>query len=397
MRNWLELTRIYVLVLALALPPFAQAETTPNSISIRDHLTSCQALLVSSKQTDDVGLPFSTSNIEDFKRELETQVSELGSEKFRDGTFFILGVAQHKAKATQAAYDAVLRELQLDKVGAQARVMHVPSRLIAEESVSLARHVIQRLEYFFPKLKLDYQKPLMSEFSAGAVTTAMVEVPTVIFLFSTLPTVDATLTVTAHAITLTAMSLYTKSMTNWLLRKGSANGAVNNSELFVKQLLLSAPFVINFNVFGHFSDIVRYYSTHGWAQMAAAFPTEVSSFATTQGITLVLQTIFYSQVITQGFGNWMNRITNPDDVVQARSLRQWLQSPVLMLNAVVLAAASSNWGEPILTLGPAEVNWGHAALLALIAGGSGFFKYFPRAFDRILPAYKSFASRFTVR
>ncbi len=357
---------------------------------IRAQITTCQVLLVDRQQVDDsVGIPFSTNDVEDFSNQLQLAIQTHGAERFRGGTFYVLGIQMQDGSKVADAYQEVLIQTGLNLVGAQIKVLSVPAGLLEKESVNLAQDVLERMKYFWPSITRDYQKPQMAEVHAGWASTALLEIPTVIFLYSTLPTTDATLTALAHAVTLGAYAIYCKTMLNWLLRPSTKNAAYANLELFFKQMLVSAPFMVNYNIFGHFTEISNYYATNGWLATMNAFPGELASFGTTQGLTLLLQTIFYSQVISKGFGSWVNRQVGDENSRVARAARPWLQTPVLVLDAVVFAMASSNWGQPIFTLGPAEFNIGHASLLALTATSAFMLTRFPNLLNFGIPVYQS--------
>lgn len=376
-------------------PPFAFAEGASLDLGahlrpqIRNQIRQCQTLLIESGQADDsVGIPFSTNNPEEFRAQVAEAVAKYGLERFRSGTFFVLGVQMRDEAATLARFNEVLEASGLNEVGAEVKVLSVPSNLIREESVSLARDILERVRYFWPSITRDAQAPQMAEIHAGWMSTAVLEVPTVIFLYSSLPALDANMTAISHAVILGAYTIYSKSMLNWLLRPGFDKPSLANIELFFKQMALSAPFVANYNIFGKFSEITQYYVLNGWAKTMQAFPHELAAFATTQGLTVVLQTIFYSQVITKGFGGWVNNQVGEDNSRVARASRPWLQAPILMADAVVLAMASSSWGEPLLTIGPMELNWGHAGLIAMTASASFIFNKFPDALNKTIPVYK---------
>jgi hypothetical protein len=357
---------------------------------IRNQIRSCKTLFVTPDQKDDsVGIPFSVRNLDQFRAELKTTLAQFGREKFRDGTFYILGVKMQDQAQSEQNYRNVLREFALDEVNAHVTVLSVPSQFIEKESVNLATHALQRLRYFFPSLARDYQKPQRAEVGSGWAVNALIEVPNIFVLFVALPPLDATLTVATHAALLGAYSIYAQSMLNWLRRPGSGSEKMNHIELFLKQMALGVPFVMNYSVFGRFSEILNFYMVHGWQQTLHAFPYELTNFASTQGLTLALQTVFYSQVITNGYGGWVGRQTGDENSRVARAVRPWLQVPVLAAGAITLAAASSNWTDPILAIGPMTINAGHFGLVGLTAAGIFYFKKFPKVMDHTIPIYQS--------
>ena len=118
----------------------------------------------------------------------------------------------------------------------------------------------------------------------------------------------------------------------------------------------------------------------------------MSHFASTQGLTLFLQTIFYSQIVTKGFGQWAESQVGDQNSRDARTLRPLLQIPVLATDSVLMMMASANT-EPLIQLGSFDFNSGHAGLIALTAGMMVFFKKYPGAFDAILRHYQARRSK----
>lgn len=370
------------------------AAREPARQPIRAQVRECATLLVEEGQLDDsVGLPFSSHDPKEFETELTAALTKFGPERFRNGRFYVLGVEMSRAIQVTQAYDDILERHGLHALGARALVLDVPTHLVRDEAVRLTQRVMEGLRYFVPSCKRDYQCPQRAEVLSGLFATGAIEIPNVIFLYSSLPALDANLTVVTHVVTLTAMTTFSKSMINWLMRSGTRREWTGSAELFLKQMLFSMPFVANFNIFGRFSEILSFYHAHGAAGLAAALPGEAVTFVATQGLTLALQTLFYSEVMTKGYARWMDAQTGDVDAKAARALRPWLQSPLLMLDAVLLAMASSNWGEPLLSWGSAEVNVGHAALLGATVAGKMFFAKFPRALNRFLPLGRAMIGR----
>lgn len=360
---------------------------------IRNRILNCETMLKTTDQIDDsVGIPFSGNSITDFETELSATLTTYGIEKFRNGTFYVLGTPMQDERAVLGQYEDLLKRYELDKVNAKVVVLSAPSNLIKEESVGLARHVLQRLQYFFPSLSRDYQSPQWGEIMSDWQATLAIESVNVYFLFQSMPVEQASLVVATHAIVLNAYTIFTKSLLNFLLRNGSKDQRINNVELFLKQMLLSVPFVLNYSVLGRLNDIVSYYSHWGWQKTVEAFPYEVAHFTATQGLTLALQTIFYSQIITKGYGGWVDRQIGDQNTRDARTLRPLLQVPVLATDAVLLMVASADW-QSLLQLGAVDVNAGHVGLVALTASMALIFKKFPDAFQPILKRYQSWKDR----
>ena len=357
--------------------------------NVRANASDCATAFVSTNaQIDDsVGIPFQINSPESFKEQVEVAITKYGLEAFRDGTFFIRGIPMHREKEVKSQYNTLLNELGLKGVNAKIKVWSVPSNLIEEGSVSLARSALQKLKYFAPSLDKDFQKPQLGEVFNGLGVTVAIEAPNVYFLLSTMEPLNAWTTVTSHAMIIGGLTVFTKTVNNWLQRTNypGEQQTKKNVELFFKQMLLSLPFAASYSIFGHFSEILNFYSANGWVSTLAAFPNELASFVTTQGLTLAIQTLFYSQVITNGFGKWVDNQVGEEKTKWARTLRPLLQGPVLVADAIFFAMAASNWGEPILTLGPSEINWGHVGIIALTGAGVAVFNR-----EKIAQGFKSF-------
>lgn len=306
-----------------------------------------------------------------------------GTEFVQSGTLFLRGVPMNQSSQVRKSFeDLVLSPLQSREL--QLRVASVPDRLADPDAeISRLRDAWQRLRYFFPSRERDLQRPLADEVRSGMGATALLEIPNVIFLFSSQPAGLALTMTTTHSGILASYQIWAKSMVNWLLRSGFRTPALQNSELFTKQLLLSVPFVVNFNVLSNFNNIMSYAATHGWDAAAAAFPAEFGYFLTTQGLTIVLQTLFYQHVMTNGFGRWMNEQPTEARSERARALRPWVQAPIGALNAVVVTAAAVNWGGTVIGLPGLDINTGHLALAGMTAMMAAMFRHYPGALDAL--------------
>jgi hypothetical protein len=362
---------------------------------IRNQISSCQTMLVPKDQGSNqaVAIPFSTSNDPKvFATQLREAIDTFGAERLRGGTFYVLGVTMNEEASTKHLYEELLAQAGLSE--ASIKVMSVPNGLLEKKSKNLAAKALEQVRYFFPSRTRDYETPQIAEVTGGWTSTALTEVPNVLFLYSALPFLDANLTVTSHTLVLAAYTIYTKSMLNWLLRSGSKNAKVNAVEIFMKQMLLSLPFVVNYNVFGQFSKILAFYAANGWAATVAAFPMEAGSFVSTQGLSLALQTLFYSTVITNGFGGWVASQPGVDNSRIARAVRPLLQTPLLMADSVLLAMAASGTGGALLELGPFGVNSGQVGLALMTTAGYLVFKKFPNVLAPTLQLYSAGEKRF---
>jgi hypothetical protein len=376
-------------LLAICLSLNAYAIDLSQTIPIRANITSCKAILspgskymrdLKSEELGSVGIPLSDGTIDGLRGALGEIIAQGSGDIINGSELFITGISTAKESETKIQFEMLLHEHGYAPDSVKVRVLSIPPKVIKEFSLNAAVAALQRLAYFFPSIKRDYQTPLRSEFALGVATDAVVETPNGIFLWSTLPHLDAGLTLVTHATLLGALSIFNKTLVNWLLRAPQTK-----IEGFIKQASFSSVFIANYNLFGNFSTIVRYYQEHGWQQTLARFPYELSHFAATQGLTAFLQTLFYNIVITNGIQKWANNQSDPLKNANARRLAFVLKFPLLMLDSMALASASSGHNA-FFSMGPVDLTLGHVALATLTAVGS-VISFKPELLDPTLDWY----------
>ena len=200
----------------------------------------------------------------DFEKLLQTH-PELQKELAQPGHIVVSAVSYEKAIETEKEFQQVLKRNELES-HIHLHVFPVPEKKIRKSVLGLLQTAKERLRYFLPSKKLDYESPLKQEVVSGLISSAMIEVPTMVYLFKTLPLMDASLTVSTHLAILTAYAVFNKAMVNWLLR------SISSTELFLKQMSLSIPFILNYNIFGQMSPLTHYLKTNSWHKAAEDFP-----------------------------------------------------------------------------------------------------------------------------
>lgn len=316
---------------------------------------------------ESVGIPIANGDIGSFELALQNILSRTEKENFR-GIIYIAGVDIHSEELLRQNNQEILYRLGLQEQ-IQIKIISMPKEKINDLTIRSAKVFIDRVIHWFPSLKRDFESPHSNEVIAALASTALIETGTVYYLFNTLPTTDALLTVTFHTVLLCAYAVYTKFIMNWLLRPGS-----NTVEAFLKQLSITLPFVLNFNIFGQYTPLVEFLKTHSVQQTMAAFPKEAIEFASTQSVTMLLQTLFYYVVITKVIGDWANKQKGVTKNSEARVYRKISEMPILGIDAIVLAIASGAGANTLLSMGPLEVYDGHAMLLMLTVLGAGVYK-----------------------
>lgn len=353
-------------------------------VPIREKILECAAYIAPAEPNvnDSVGVKISTNRVEDFSEQMKLAIEDRGMENLKGSHLFVTGVAMGDEATTRAKFELVLLGLGFSPGDIKVRVLSIPMRQVRDLAGNAFGYVKDRIKYFFPSLTRDYQRPTTDEVVSGILASAVIESFNVVYLYQALPAMDAHLTVGLHTALLVLYSVYKKFMINWLLRPGG-----NRIETFLKQISLSFPFVANYNVFGNFSKIVAFYQTNGWEATLGRFPAEMANFATTQGLTVFLQTFFYNMVITKGVRGWENRQQGVADSEDARSFSNWVTVPILALDAVFLAMAASN-SDALVQLGPMDINAGHASLALLTTIGSALWVW-PKMLDPVLDWYQS--------
>jgi hypothetical protein len=350
--------------------------------AIRSLVQTCATLLSPAEPdvNDSVGVLLGGNTLPEFQAALDKLISERGEASVLGGKIFVTGVGMGEEAGIKTAFENELLKRNLLRDGTSVTVLSYPKRDVLAALKEASTAVLQRVRYFFPSIAAHYQAPLRGEVVSGALTTLAIEAPNVVFLYKTLPSMDAHLTVVTHSIVLALYVIYQKFMLNWLLAPGR-----NRVEQFLQNALLSFPFVANYSVFGNFSKILGHYRDHGWDQTLAQFPHELANFATTQGLTLFLQVVFYSVVITNGIGGWQNSVKGEEESRLARTVGNIIKSPILALDAVILALASAN-SHVFFSMGPFDVNSGHLALAGITASGALLYLK-PGLLDPSLKAY----------
>lgn len=358
---------------------------------IRLTIQSCRSFLIPGDQRidDSVGIPFTSNTPEDFRQELDQLIRVKGREFLQGARFYVAGVAMKDAKAVESQYCRIETEYEFKELGARIYVLSLPTEVIKPKSVNIARQVMERVFYFFPSIRRDYQTPQLGELVSGFSTSALQEIPNFILMFQRTEALDASLAVTSHAAILGALLIYEKSLINWILRGGSVSERGRRVEMFLKNMLVSLPFILSYNVFGQFSKILRHYHDYGWAGLIREFPEQVGNFAATQGLTMVLQGLFFSQFINSGISAWVNRQVGEEDTRYARTLRPWIEFPILSLDAVLLSWAASGQAAMWFEIGPMTVNSGHIGLATLTATGATLFYLAPNVLNPTLKWYRS--------
>jgi hypothetical protein len=325
--------------------------------------------------SDGVGLPLSTGGLHDFETSLQSLIQSEGLESLTGSHLYITGIEMGDERSIRETYEGVLLQHGIDRNKVTVHVLSAPRSLLARQVTPVLQDAWSRLQYFFPSLKRDFQKPLTAEIMTGIATTIPLEIPNAVYLLKSLPSPDAQIVLGVHSATLFAYTVFSQTLLNWLLRPGTTR-----MELFLKQCALSMPFILNYRVFGHFSEIMAKVNTQGYSYLVNQGPSAIAEFIASDGFTTVLQTVFYSVVITKGAGEWVNGQIVERNQSAARSMRPVVQAPILIADALLLAYATTSQNI-LFHVGPLAFNDGHAMLIGLT--GMGWAAYRPAILDWI--------------
>ena len=361
-------------LLLVSFSAFAQTPT-PAPVPIRPNLLECAALLSKADMSDGVGLPLSTGGLQDFESSLQSMIASEGASSLNGSHLYITGIEMGEERAIREKYESVLTNHGIERGKVTVHVLSAPRSLLTRQVTPVLQDAWSRLQYFFPSLKRDFQKPLPSEILTGIASTVPLEIPNAVYLLKSLPSPDAQIVLGVHSATLFAYTVFSQALLNWLLRPGTTR-----MELFLKQCALSMPFILNYRLFGHFSEIAAKINAEGYSYLLNQGPGAIGNFIATDGFTTVLQTVFYSVVITKGAGEWVNGQIVERNQAAARAVRPLVQAPILIVDALLLAYATTSQNI-LFHVGPLAFNDGHAMLLGIT--GVGWAAYRPAILDFI--------------
>ncbi len=342
-------------------------------------MLKCEVLASTREAGEDMGIPLAAGKASDFESALKDLVASGKVEALKGERLYVTGIIMGHETEVKAEYEAILERNGISPRDLQVVVLSAPESVIKQSAVTSARDAWHRLRYLFPSLRRDFEKPLPGEIVSGILTTVPVEIPNVFYLMATMPAPEAQMVIAIHSATLLAYTIFSKAMINWLLRPGTTK-----AELFLKQCALSMPFILNYKIFGNFSKIMAAIQARGYGVLLSQGPEKVSEFLASDGMTMVLQTLFYGTVMTRRFGAWMDSQKNESRKVASRVIRPVLQAPVLMADAVLLAKASVS-KEILFHLGSMNFNSGHAELVGLTILGATLFH--PKVLDATFAPY----------
>ncbi len=371
-----------ILILAqLVLPLSAQAGDPidwNSAPTIRDRMQEC-ALFLSLTQkdpdgkwrlNDSIGVRLSSRlERQSIRESLQAAIAEKGIEEVQKGKIYATGVEMRDHRSKRNEVFEIASELGLKLRRNQVVVMSVPSKVVELLSFRALVSVWEKLRYWAPSLSRHFQKPRWDEAFHKIFSTIPVEIPTLIMVYRDLAPADAHVVAAIHTTILFSYYLYTKTVNNWMQQPGMKNAV----PMLLKQLAMSTPFVVNFNVMYNMDKIRAFAGANGIQATLAEFPEQVATFGATQGLTVALQTIFYTVLMGKRIGPWIDSKSDPRQSVSVRSAQAWVTAPFLAADSFFIAMASSG-KDPLWSLdlpyGTFSINPGHLLLAGLTAGSA---------------------------
>jgi hypothetical protein len=362
--------------------PLAERWMAEKRIPIRANIENCAVLLAphDADASDSVGIPLTASHdLEEFSQSIQEAVELKGRDSLVGGHIYVLGVGMSNASAMKLSYQDRLKGLGFSAADIQVHVLSVPEKKLREIVAQAMQGVWEHFRYFMLSGTRDFERPIREELISGFAFATAVEIPHIAYMYSRMPMVDFAVTALTHLAVNAVYITFAATITNWVLRSKS------NLESLVKQACLSFPFILNYNVFGHFSEIMHFIQANGIDATLNAFPGTLKTFVALQGFTLFLQTVFYNIVNTRGIGAWRTRQVGPERSRAARAVGPFVKYPFSLADSTFLTMAAAT-GTLIAQVGPIPFNTGHLGLILLTLGG-GILALKPSLLDPTLAVY----------
>lgn len=325
------------------------------------------------KVNTNVGIPLNVGTPEQLRERLtELRLELAGTQQLKDlhgSPLYVTGIERGDSSEKQKQYEAAVVGAGFRKDDFKIKMITLPQAWIKKSVSSAMKTLLDRMVYFFPSLQRDFVKPSFREFMSAAIKDAIIEAPNAFYLATHLDPLNATATLVGHFSLLLTYDVFQRLTLNWLLRP-----KVSKVETYIKQLTLSAPFILNYALMTKLTQLVEFQRVHGWDAMLSAFPEQAAIFVTTQGLTSFLQTLFYTTVVLKGTLAWAASKEGKEENSYALMVANQAQIPFLAVDSIILAQASAI-SSPLFAIGPMEVNMGHAALGGLTVAGYGILKW----------------------
>ena len=241
-----------------------------------------------------------------FKNEAKRLWDQYGEDYFYQGRFVLTGIDMQDAKAAKLKYLNYLSEIGLDASKVDLQVMSYPFAKVTGLNKSSLKAAINKMKYHvLPSKTHDFQKVYFKQKTLKTLeSTAWIETLGLVMtgMSESLSTPEKASLIASNLALFYLYAKYKDSWLNWLFRPGS-----NKVIGFAKQVSLSIPFVISYNLFGNISDITQYLTSVGvTADLLPALGAQVQAILPFAFKTAVLAGMWHRFVNTDIFGAWYN-------------------------------------------------------------------------------------------
>ncbi|MEI7973476.1 MAG: hypothetical protein WCH11_03820 [Bdellovibrio sp.] len=332
------------------------------------------------------GIPFEVKNLHQVEQELRLRIEAVGYENFQDTRFYLTGVAMRDERRVKSQYEKMLHRLKLDERGVDVVIFSVPTVLVHQQVRRTWETFFEQVRYFFPSMQRDFESPTKFEsFFASSITT-LSNIPNLFFILpKKINPHNYLLTATAHLSLNLSTSIFFRFLGNWGNRYQSSSSRGRFFERYGKQALVTAIFVISYNVFGNFHEISQYFgSAHDFVEASKDVGWESLKFLQKNLVTIALNVLYYAQINTNGFAHWASSKKGVVENRMAQTILPWIRIPTSALQTGLLALSSTAASTPWLDLGLVQINEWHLPFAAAVGVGTFVFWKWPNFLDSVL-------------
>lgn len=332
------------------------------------------------------GIRFEVQNLHQVEEELRHRIEEVGYSSFKDTVFYLTGVAMRDEKKVQIQYEKILHRLKLDELGVRVVILSVPTVLVHEQVRRTWSSFFEQVRYFFPSIRRDFEAPTKFESLFASSITSISNIPNIFFILpKKINPQNYLLTATAHMSLNISTSIFFRFLGNWGNRYQTSTSRSQFMERYAKQLLLTAVFVISYNIFGNYHEMLGYFESNRDINELGndAFWGSLK-FLQKHLVTMALNVLYYAQINTNGFARWAASKKGVVENRMAQTILPWIRIPTSALQTGLLALASTANSSPFFDLGLLQVNEWHIPFAGAVGVGTFVFWKWPNFLDSVL-------------
>jgi hypothetical protein len=295
-------------------------------------------------------------SILDLQHELQQMIQMVGIEKIK-GTLVLAGLPMWDPGTRQRVTQ--VRQLLKDM---NLKDLYLLPMYTRRANVGWLGQLADALTGF-AFLRQDFEVPTPAEVGL-MVVFVILEIPAVIYFFAHFEPKVAIPLVTNHAILVTTLSLFRRSVTNWAERSD------NRLEKLSKYALTGIVYIVNSNVMSKLPEIQAGIQQPGfWHHAFSA----IGQFAKTQTITLAASGAeYYFFIISGVIQDEMELSNNQSTSSQGRNLAALRTGAYYLVNGPIMAIATTS-NQQIYPGIP--MNLGQVLLITLASGAAVYWRW----------------------